>query len=455
MKKIIALALSAVMALSLAACASSAAPAAAPEAPAAPAAPAASEAKGSGSPVKITMWHSNSGTNGEALQQIADAFNAEQSDYEIELIYQGEYGDAFTKYKSTPAGSGPDMFMCQIEQMQYMIDSGTVIPLQGFIDRDNFDISDLSAGLVRSYTVNGQFYALPMGSSLVGCVYNADLFEQAGVDPALLKTWDGMFEAAEKLVESGVCKYGGAIAPGGFVMEFVAGMEGKDIVDNDNGHSGRATKAIVDETGIGEFFFDKVKRAGESPYFNTEFTSDGDYKSLLISGELGFLLRTSSYIGSFYKGAEGKYKVGFTNTPKSPEATGGQIAGGCSTWIIDNGDDARANGAWEFVKFCMREDMQLIWSIATGYVPLTNAATSSDEYKAYMAEVCPDLETAIAEFGESESSGALLGLFTKWRELVKAEQFNLYNNKDYTPAEATANFVKAVNEEIELYNLSN
>ena len=58
-------------------------------------------------PVKITMWHSNSGTNGEALQEIADAFNKSQSDYELELVYQGEYGDAFTKYKSTPAGSGP------------------------------------------------------------------------------------------------------------------------------------------------------------------------------------------------------------------------------------------------------------------------------------------------------------------------------------------------------------
>ncbi len=406
-------------------------------------------------PVKITMWHSNSGTNGEALQEIADAFNKSQSDYELELVYQGEYGDAFTKYKSTPAGAGPDLFMCQIEQMQYMIDSGTAIPLQDFIDRDNFDISDLSEGLVRSYTIDGKFYALPMGSSLVGIVYNADLFEQAGVDPALLKSWDGVFEAAQKLVDSGVCTYGGAIAPSGFELEFVAAMEGKDIVDNDNGHSGRATKAVVDENGIGEFYFDIVKRAGESKYFNTDFTSDGDYKSLLISGELGFLYRTSSYIGSFYSGAEGKYKVGFVNSPASANATGGQIAGGCSTWIVDNGDEARANGAWEFVKFCMHEDMQLVWATATGYVPLTNSATNSDQYKEYMSEVCPDLETAIAEFGESTSSGALLGLFTKWRELVKAEMFNIYNDASYTPAQATEHFVKAVNEEIEMYNLSN
>lgn len=407
-------------------------------------------------PVKITMWHSNSGTNGEALQEIADAFNASQSAYTIELIYQGEYGDAFTKYKSTPAGAGPDLFMCQIEQMQYMIDSNTVIPLQTFIDREGFDISDLSAGLLRSYTVNDQVYALPMGSSLVGIVYNADLFEQAGVDPTLLKTWDGVFEAAQKLVESGVCTYGGAIAPSAFELEFVAAMENKDIVDNDNGHTGRATKAVVDENGIGEFYFDIIKRTGESKYFNTDFTSDGDYKSLLISGELGFLYRTSSYIGSFYSGAEGKYKVGFVNSPSSTATpAGGQIAGGCSTWIVDNGDDARANGAWEFVKFCMKEDMQLLWSTATGYVPLTNSATASAEYKAYMAEVCPDLETAIAEFGASNASGALLGIFTKWRELVKAEMFNIYNDPSYTPAQATENFVKAVNQEIEMYNLTN
>ena len=38
---------------------------------------------------------------------------------------------------------------------------------------------------------------------------------------------------------------------------------------------------------------------------------------------------------------------------------------------------------------------------------------------------------------------------------LKAEQFNLYNNADYTPADVTKNFVKAVNEEIEMYNLSN
>ena len=44
---------------------------------------------------------------------------------------------------------------------QRMIDSGAITPVQEFIDRDNYDLSDLDEKAVKYYTLDGKLWAMP------------------------------------------------------------------------------------------------------------------------------------------------------------------------------------------------------------------------------------------------------------------------------------------------------
>jgi ABC-type glycerol-3-phosphate transport system substrate-binding protein len=75
------------------------------------------------------------------------------------------------------------------------------IPLEDMVKKDN-----LAAGLIpgliqpgRSEYYNGHEIGFPYGTDVYGVMVNDDLFKQAGVDPATIKTWDDFLAACTTL----------------------------------------------------------------------------------------------------------------------------------------------------------------------------------------------------------------------------------------------------------------
>ena len=62
----------------------------------------------------------------------------------------------------------------------------------------------LSASAVAAFTVGGKIYGLPHTVSQVGFMANKELLGKAGVDPAGIKTWDALLDAAKKLKAAGI-----------------------------------------------------------------------------------------------------------------------------------------------------------------------------------------------------------------------------------------------------------
>lgn len=411
-------------------------------------------------PVTIVMWHSMSGKMGEALKTLADNYNATKTDYQIELQYQGSYSDALTKYKSTAKADLPDLFMCQAESTGYMIGSGTAYPIQNFIDRDKFDISILEPDLINYYTVDGKLMNLGFGRSIVGIIYNVDALAAAGYsDPyAQLKTWDDVLVASGKIVDKGLCEYGVALWPSGWPFEFFAGVAGKEIVDSGNGRNGKVTKSIIDENGLGVEWFSFIRKFQQAKGTLTEYTAGGDYLTALGSGQLAMLQVTSSNISTIAAAADGKFKVGFLPYPApSKDSKGGLSVGGNSTWIIDTGKTAKMEGAWDWVKFCLEFDNVLQWSKDTGYAAITTEVCDSQEYHDVYANICPTIFDGIDALRKcpAQYEGAFMPIFDKHRNLMWTEIQRILNDSAYTPEQATANFVSAINQEFELYNATN
>ncbi|WP_417308076.1 extracellular solute-binding protein [Devosia sp.] len=86
--------------------------------------------------------------------------------------------------------------------MDAQVEAGVVRPIGDVVDQATLD-SIGSAG-VSAFTRNGELYGIARDVGEVVLWYNKDLFEQAGVDPESLSTWDGFIEAVKTFKENDI-----------------------------------------------------------------------------------------------------------------------------------------------------------------------------------------------------------------------------------------------------------
>ena len=135
-------------------------------------------------PVQIEIWHSEPAANEETLKGMIDRFNASQDEVRVTPVYQGSPGDLMTKLMaSTGSGRVPAIAEMMESYIQRLIDSGFVTPVQDFVDRENYDLSDLDERAVQSYTVEGKLWGVPFCVDIPLLYYNKLVFKEVGLDP--------------------------------------------------------------------------------------------------------------------------------------------------------------------------------------------------------------------------------------------------------------------------------
>ena len=195
MKKAAALILSAVMALSLAACGGGSS-----------SAPASSGSEGSGSgasggSLTINIWDSN---QQPGLQQIVDEWSAESGiSAKIEVVDWDNYWTLLEAGAS--GGTMPDVFWMHSNTAQMYMENDILLDLDPYIEKDEtMDLGKYYQGIVDLYTrSDGKHFAIPKDHDTIALLYNKAIFDQYGVDyPTDEWTWDDMYEAAKKITEA-------------------------------------------------------------------------------------------------------------------------------------------------------------------------------------------------------------------------------------------------------------
>lgn len=80
--------------------------------------------------------------------------------------------------------------------------AGVLRPVEDLVDPAVAEA--LGSGGMSAFTRDGHVYGLPQQVSEVVLWYNKALFEQAGVDPASLETWDGFLAAIQTFKDAGI-----------------------------------------------------------------------------------------------------------------------------------------------------------------------------------------------------------------------------------------------------------
>jgi multiple sugar transport system substrate-binding protein len=154
----------------------------------------------------VTMWTflDPAKTTGRevALKGMIDSFEKANPTIRIKVEPQ-VFSQLMSKFLAGHnTGSAPDIIWVNTENMGALVKSGAAADLNDLFlkgwtkdqDADFFVRAGWDATLV-----NGKRYAVPLFHATTSLFYRKDLFKEAGVDPASIKTWDDLVEAAKKL----------------------------------------------------------------------------------------------------------------------------------------------------------------------------------------------------------------------------------------------------------------
>jgi len=468
MKKTLPLLAVLLLALGLAACGGGGDNGAQTEGTATPSGATPSGATPSGKTVKITFWHAMNGANQEALKSLTDRFNSSQSEVQVELQYQGTYEDSLRKLLASRAGGDvPALIQLHDVSTQLLVDSGMVTPVQGFIDRENYDLSDFVQRTVDYYTVDGKLQGMPFNISNPILFYNKVHFREVGLDPEKPpQTLAELTEDCKKLTirnESGTpTRYCIVLPIDPWYIEQLLAMGGDFYVNNGNGRDARATEAAFSEARGKEIFqwWGDLMRNGDGQNVGRNPTGDQHFLAL-GAGQASMTIGTSAALRTIFDVLEAPGSVqladvelGTAPLPGFADGTGGSLVGGGALWILNQRPKEEQEAAWKYIKYLVEPQQQADWFSGSGYFPMRISAYDLPAAKEVVAKY-PAFRTAVDPFLATASTratqGALLGNFVEVREIVqKALEEMIIKGKD--PSQALDGAAADVTQAIQDYN---
>lgn len=418
------------------------------------------ESKG---PKEIIIWSPWTGNGGAALAQMAEEFNAMQNDYKLELTYQGSANEIFAKYQAADKESRPDGVMISTEHVAAFIDQGEsyYYPVQKFIDEDGYDITDLFENLRTSYSKDGKLLCVPTGNTVVGFFYNTELLRKAGIDPLTdLGSLEEIEQACYKLAEIGV-QYPWLLTANSINYTFMVTAQGLQYVDNNNGADDVPTRCLINEEPLRSEtvkFFQIYKNLSEKGLVAPIDYSSGDGNQGLVNGDIAMRCYTISGARTIGNLSDWTVEIGFhpAYTISKGAKNHGQCTGGGCMFITNKGDEGRARGIWEFMKFMMSEKNTALFATSTGYLPTTKSGYNSEVYQEFVNTKFP---TAIVskqaqENTESTCFNAWLPEFGDIHQIIVKYLKLCINDPTMTAEQLTDNMAAEINESIKLYNMT-
>jgi sn-glycerol 3-phosphate transport system substrate-binding protein len=446
--------------------AATAAPTKAPDAtkPAATATTGPTVAPAAAGATKIAFWHSMGAPGGPAIVQMANDFNASQQKCHVTPIFQGSYDESLNKLKmGLQSKDTPAVVQLFDIGTRQMIDLKVITPVQNYIDKDKYDISDLEQNVLSYYSVDKKLYSMPFNTSNPILYYNVDMFKAAGLDPAKPpRTFDEVVAAARKLTKkdaSGKVTVAGInIAIYGWFFEQFLAVSGTNYVDNGNGREKFATKAIFNGPE-GLAIMNWWKSMYDEGILGNTGKATADSRNAFLAGQAAMILESTAQVRGLLEGSKGKFELGTGYLPRPNEDAfkkSGTIIGGASLWIINNRPQAEQDCAWEFIKFQSSPAEQAFWHTSTGYYPIRKAAYNEQLDKDWVAKY-PQFTTAVNQLHDAPlntfTQGGLIGVFPVARATVESMIEEILAGKS-TPQAALDKANKSVTDAIAEYNLT-
>ncbi len=385
----------------------------------------------------IMWWHAMSGQLGKELEQVAEAFNASQTDYRIVPVYKGNYAETVTaaifafRSRSQPA----IVQVNEVATATMMAAKGAIYPV-AYLMRDEgapFTPDDYLPAVTSYYTdIAGNMLSFPFNSSTPILYYNKALFAAAGLDPDKPpRTWPEVGAAAHRLRSTGALCGFTTHWPSWIHVENFSAYHNLPLATRANGMLGLDAELT---------FNNRTAERHIAQLAEWQTTRKFDYSGRATAaeprfqnGECGIFIGSSATRADIMKNA--KFPVGFGMMPYWPDVEGAPqntIIGGASLWVLRDRPRAEYKGVARFFTYLSQPKVQAQWHQRTGYLPVTRAAYDLTRAQGFY-DRNPGSDIAIEQINlkppTENSRGLRLGSFGLVRDVIEDELEQAFSGK--------------------------
>ncbi len=376
---------------------------------------------------EITFWHAMGGALGDAVNQIAEDFNASQSDYVITPVFKGTYEETLTAgIAAFRAGEQPNiMQVFDAGAATVIAAQGATVPVQDLMEANgvDFDIEDYISGVRYFYAdSDGTMIGMPFNSSSPIMYYNVQALEAAGVTPPV--TWEEFQDVtAPALVEAGYIPLAQSHLPWIFTENFHS-RHNLPFATNNNGYDGIETEILVNNPAI-QAHFTALSDWQERGFFEWYGTGWGDNQTPFEEGNVAIWLGSSGSFGGLSQ-LDLPFDFSATFLPyweavtTAPTQT---FIGGASLFAMAGKSDAENAATAAFFEHLTSPEVQYMWHRETGYVPITTAAYELAQADGHY-ERFPAAEVGIQQLSlpaGDNTRGYRMGFYVQIRDVMNRE----------------------------------
>lgn len=408
----------------------------------------------------ISFWHSMEGALGERVNTLVSEFNQSQSDYVVNPVYKGAYGESMNAgIIAFRSGNAPDILQVfEVGTATMMYAKGAIQPIQEMSEQSGDPIDpDRFLGAVASYysSADGKLVSMPFNSSTPVLYYNKDAFKKAGLDTENPpKTWKQVAAAAKKLRESGLeCGYTTSW-PAWIQLETFGAWHNVPYASKDNGFGGLDARLEVNKPVFLKHltFLANMSQEGSFTYGGRGDAANG----LFTGGKCGMFTGSSGNRANIIK--TGEFEFGTTSLPYYDDVEGAPqntIIGGASLWVFAKKSPAVYKGITQFFQFISSPEKASEWHQKTGYVPVTKAGYELTKTAGFYQKN-PGSDVAVQQLDATtteNSRGIRLGYLPQIRDIEDGVMEELFAGK-ITPEQGVETMVKRGNELLERFQKS-
>ncbi|UDY38095.1 extracellular solute-binding protein [Dermatobacter hominis] len=392
---------------------------------------------------EITLWHPYNTLTKTTLESIVEAYNASQTKVHVDVESQGNTIELQKKFSDSIGNPDtlPDLVFTEDTNLQFMSDSGVVVPATSCrgSDAEGAEYLDgLLPAVTSAYTVGDTLWPAAFSvSTLMMYANNAEL-KAAGLEPDVFpQTLDELRTMAEKIKAANLP---GVTAPlvmklDPWVLETLLTGSKQLIVDEDNGRSALAGASELDNdrsTAVLDWIQGMVADGllQTIPYGDSidDFLafSQGN-ASFIISGQ-----RSITTVAAVMDGQDGGIDIDgapSTETLQKLDIDAGLFPGleeagqsgvsGSAGYVVDT-SDAEVAAAWDFMKYFNALPQQQRWVLEGSYLPSSQSVIDSPEVQAAFDSTRAGRWTATVAEGmtdlDPDFPGPLVGPYNEYRD---------------------------------------
>ena len=377
-------------------------------------------------PTEIIFWTALSGKNGDAIQHLADEFNASQTQWKVSPEYQGTYYDITAKLQAAVvSGETPEITQMECARTVMFANYGIFEDISAAAEEYGLDTSGFYPVFMQDCDWGEGLYALPFNRSTPMFYYNKTLFDENGLTAPT--NWEELHETAKALSIPNE-RWGFEVPIDNWFYSCFVVQSGGSLMNEDktdigfNNESGWAGIELL-RSMLAD---DSMKAPPGAEYSSWEVA-----RSDFASGISAMIMTSTGDVASLRSTCD--FELGMAFLPANERYAA--VTGGANVAVLAGHED-KMEGIMAFLKFLTSPESAGWWAATTGYVPTSEAASEVEIYHSYLEEFPMGAVTL-----QQLEYAACQGLIPEWPEIinefVQSALERCIEDESYTPQQAT------------------